>query len=203
MSAAMPSRSKPRSCRPKVWAGGEGMRRMASSRVTPPAPRTYSPRTRALVPKHRGPAHSNEIVLHSERDRAARGRVGEPLLDLAAGQRPAGQADAEIGAGAIVGVLVGHHVDAFAAEFFDEGERLVAGAPHAVAVDLEMRNFHRHAGFLADVDGFGDGFQFMYALIAHVAGVDAAVGRGSLGERDHFSGVGVDAGHVFEAGGKA
>ena len=43
----------------------------------------------------------------------------------------------------------------------------------------------------------------MYAFVAHVAGVDAAVGRGGLGEGDHFGGVGVDAGHVFEAGGEA
>ena len=148
-------------------------------------------------------AHFDQVLLHLERDLAARGGVGEPFLDLAVGQRPAGQAYAEIGAGAIVGVLVGDHVHAFAAEFLDQRERLIAGAPDAAAVDLEVRDLHRHAGFLADVHGFGDGFDFVDAFVAHVAGVDAAVGRGGLGQRDHFGGIGVDAGHVFESGGEA
>ena len=42
----------------------------------------------------------------------------------------------------------------------------------------------------------------MNAFVAHVAGVDAAVGGGSFGERDDFGGIGIDAGDVFEASGK-
>ena len=85
-----------------------------------------------------GLAHFGQVLLHLEGDFAAGVGVGEALFDLASGERPAGKAYAEIGAGAIVGILVGDYVHAFTAESLDEGERLIAGAPDAAAVDFEM-----------------------------------------------------------------
>src|SRR5882672_10767309 len=51
---------------------------------------------------------------------------------------------------------------------------------------LEMKNLDLYAGLLADFDGFIDGLQQLGALVAHMAGIDAAIFHGHAREFDQI-----------------
>src|SRR6266545_5344206 len=66
-----------------------------------------------------------------------------------------------------------------------------------------VRDLHRELRPSADLNGLVEGFKQPFPLITHVSGVEAAVARSNLGDRDDLIGVRIRPRHVYEAGGKA
>ena len=66
-----------------------------------------------------------------------------------------------------------------------------------------MGDKHRHPGLAADVDGLPDGLHHSVGFVAHMGGVDAAIGADHLGKLHNLLSFGIAAGCVNQAGGKA
>src|SRR5579862_1733190 len=163
-----------------------------------------------LTRSHHGPgiifvAFLRDHVFHLFGDPGVGGGIFNALADffLAVGKSPTRYGHAQMRAGSVVGILIDDDIHALAAVFLHQRERLIARAPEMFVVDFEMGKLDAHAGFAADAHRLIDSFDHVRAFVPHVAGVDAAVFRGSLGERYDFLGVGVGAGNINQAGGKS
>ncbi|MGC3959492.1 MAG: hypothetical protein QM813_16560 [Verrucomicrobiota bacterium] len=66
-----------------------------------------------------------------------------------------------------------------------------------------MGDFGTDFGFAGDAEDFVESGEDLGVFVAHVAGVNAVVGRDDFGEFDDFVGLGKCAGEINEAGGEA
>ena len=133
-----------------------------------------------------------------------RRRVAPPSLScfFVALQAPIREEDGEARAGGRVWVHIAGRIHAPRPRLVDQRERGRALPPAVRPDDLVVRHLRRHAGLLADVDRLLDALQQTSAFVADVGDVEAAVGRGDLGERDEFVGRGVGPRRVLQSGGQ-
>ena len=114
--------------------------------------------------------------------------------------RPSRQIDAEVRTCPIVRVCVDNNIDTLAAVRLNEFDGIANTAPACGALDLEMRNLHRHVGFTPDTNGFVDRLMQPFPLIADMTRIYAAMSRCNLGQADDFFGRRVGARHIQQSG---
>jgi len=100
-----------------------------------------------------------------------------------------------------VRILVGSDHLAFGSGLVDEGYGVGGSTPILRAKGFQMRNVDRNVCFLANSQGFGDRGEQSGTLVAHVAGVEAAVSGCHFGQVDDFRRCGIAAWCVIEARG--
>ena len=89
-----------------------------------------------------------------------------------------------------VGINVGLHIDPAPARLFDQRHDFFHPAPELFVRDFQMDDVHRHAGAFSDFDGLSDRLEDAQALVANVAGVDAAMLAHDLAKFDQVVGRG-------------
>ncbi len=173
--------------------------------VHPPA---AGPRERVAHGRHLHRVPPAQLVLHllphRRLDALPQRGILEPRDErgVPAVARPHGEQVRETRAVRDVRVTVEHHVRARRARGLDQVQHRLALPPVPLALRLEVRDLHGHAGLPADRDRFLDRGEQLVILVAHVARVRESGAAQCTRQRDQLVAIRERAGRVLEPAGQ-